>query len=256
MAIEVFNRYENKYKMDQATFEKVIEVMDCHMEADAYNVGHQCYTISNIYYDTPDDQLIRRSLSKPKYKEKLRLRSYGIPEMDSKVYLEIKKKYYGLVNKRRTTLRLDEAYSLLHDGMIPPFQEYMNSQVLNEILYFLNHYELKPKVYIAYDRLAYFEKGNCDLRISFDTKIRSRRTQVGLEQGDFGTPLLEEGLWLMEIKTSRSMPVWLTEMLSRLELRESSFSKYGTEFRRMVHTPQPKLRKKKLILPDRCRQVI
>ena len=256
MAIEVFNRYENKYKMDQATFEKVIEVMDCHMEADAYNVDHQCYTISNIYYDTADDQLIRRSLSKPKYKEKLRLRSYGVPEMDSKVYLEIKKKYYGLVNKRRTTLQLDEAYSLLHDGMVPPVQEYMNSQVLNEIIYFLDCYKLQPKVYIAYDRLAYFEKGNCDLRISFDTNIRTRRTQVGLEQGDFGTPLLDPDTWLMEIKTSRAMPVWLTDMLTSLKIRGTSFSKYGTEFKRTVHTPQPRIKKKKFILPDRCRQVI
>ena len=118
MAIEIFNRYEHKYKLDTKTFNKVLEIMDEHMELDSHCGEHSLYTIANIYYDTKDNSLIRESLSKPAYKEKLRLRSYGVPDMDSKVFLEIKKKYRGLVNKRRTTLELGEAYGTEYKNMM------------------------------------------------------------------------------------------------------------------------------------------
>lgn len=234
MAIEIFNRYEHKYKMDTETFHKVLKVMDEHMELDKHCQNHSFYTIANIYYDTPDNELIRRSLSKPVYKEKMRLRAYGVPDMDTKVFLEIKKKFNGLVNKRRTTLELHEAYDFIETGKAPELKDYMNGQVVKELEYFLHNYDLKPAVYIAYDRLAYFEKGNDDLRISFDTNIRTRRYDVALESGDHGEKLLDNDTWLMEIKTSMAKPLWLCKMLSELGLKKTSFSKYGTEYKNML----------------------
>ena len=208
--------------------------MDAHMQLDSHNKGHKTYPIANIYFDTDDDYLIRKSISKPAYKEKLRLRSYGVPDDESKVYLEIKKKYNGLVNKRRTKIKLNEAYEFVKSGNIPCDKDYMNLQVVNEITYFLSRYDLKPKVYLAYDRIAYFEKGNPDLRISFDTNIRSRRYDVHLEDGDYGETLMKDNIYLMEIKTSLAMPLWLTEMLTDLGIRRQSFSKYGTEYKKYV----------------------
>ncbi len=128
----------------------------------------------NIYFDTEDDYLICHSLEKLKYKEKLKLRTYGVPNETTKVYLKIKKKFNGLVIKRRTTLRLNEAYDFVQTGNVPQEKDYMNAQTVKEISYFLTCYDLSPKVYLAYDRIAYFEKGNSDLRISFDQNIRSR----------------------------------------------------------------------------------
>lgn len=240
MAIEVFNRYEHKYMLDRKTYEKVIEVMDQHMELDSHNENHKPYTIANIYYDTADDHLIRASLQKPKYKEKLRLRAYGVPKKDSKVFLEIKKKYNGIVNKRRTTLKLKEAYEFVSSGKKPNLKDYMNAQVLEEINYFLKVYDLTPKLYLAYDRVAYFEKGNPDLRISFDTNIRSRRYDVRLEAGDYGELLLDGDVYLMEVKTSLAKPLWLVHMMTDLDIKRTSFSKYGTEFKEMVNSPQMK----------------
>lgn len=240
MAIEVFNRYEHKYMLDRKTYEKVIEVMDQHMELDSHNENHKPYTIANIYYDTADDHLIRASLQKPKYKEKLRLRAYGVPKKDSKVFLEIKKKYNGIVNKRRTTLTLKEAYDFVKSGKKPNLKDYMNAQVLEEINYFLKVYDLTPKLYLAYDRIAYFEKGNPDLRISFDTNIRSRRYDVRLEAGDYGELLLDGDVCLMEVKTSLAKPLWLVHMMTDLDIKRTSFSKYGTEFKEMVNSPQMK----------------
>lgn len=240
MAIEVFNRYEHKYLLNRDTYKRVIEVMDKHMVLDSHNKNHEPYTIANIYYDTQDDYLIRKSLSKPAYKEKLRLRAYGVPELSSKVFLEIKKKYNGIVNKRRTTLKLDEAYSFVASGEKPQTEQYMNGQVLSEIEYFLHMYDLQPKLYLAYDRIAYFEKGNPDLRISFDMNIRSRRYDVRLDYGDYGEKLLSDDVFLMEVKTAFAKPLWLTDMLTKFGIKRKSFSKYGTEFKRMINSENDK----------------
>ena len=234
MSIEVFNRHEKKFLLDTTAYQSIHSRLMEHMELDEYNKTHEFYTISNIYYDTEDDYLIRHSLSKPKYKEKLRLRAYGIPESNGKVFLEIKKKFNGLVNKRRTTLKLEEAYSFLASGIKPELMKYMNKQVLSEIEYMLKIYRLEPKLYLAYDRKAMFCKENHDLRITFDSNIRTRRYDLKLESGSCGEPLLEEGKWLMEVKAENCMPLWLSKLLSEYSVYSTSFSKYGTEYQRRI----------------------
>ena len=140
-----------------------------YMVTDKYNTGGRSYTISNIYFDTEDNDLIRTSLSKPVYKEKLRMRAYGVPDTNAKVYLEIKKKFRGRVNKRRTSLRLQEAYDFVATGRKPNLREYMNHQVLAEIEFFLRCHDVRPALYLAYDRRAYFSTESPDLRITFDS---------------------------------------------------------------------------------------
>ncbi|MDR3277847.1 MAG: polyphosphate polymerase domain-containing protein, partial [Oscillospiraceae bacterium] len=173
VAIEIFNRYENKYLINEKTFTRIQDRLSDYMELDAYNKLHETYAIANLYYDTGDSHLIRTSLAKPAYKEKLRLRAYGVPDGDSEVYVEIKKKVSGLVNKRRSALTLEEAYAFLRGGIPPAPQPYMNGQVLREVAYMLERHALEPTLYLAYDRRAYFGIGQHDLRISFDTNIRS-----------------------------------------------------------------------------------
>lgn len=233
MAIEVFNRYEHKYMLSEEQYAGAVEIIGKHMTADAYCQVGKPYTIANIYYDTKDDFLIRTSLQSPVYKEKLRLRSYGVPNEESDVFLEIKKKYKGIVNKRRSAMKLSDARALLGNESTE-ITEKMNRQVVREIEYFLSVHAVAPKVYIAYDRIAYFEKGNPDLRISFDMNIRSRRFDTALEKGDYGTPLVSGGAYLMEIKTALSKPLWLCRMLDELEIKRTSFSKYGTEYKRSL----------------------
>lgn len=234
MAIEVFNRYENKYLMDTKAFYNIYNDLMAYMEPDEHNKDDKFYTISNLYYDTEHHSLIRTSLAKPKYREKLRIRSYGVPGSDAKVYLELKKKVFGLVNKRRTSLRLDEAYEFVRTGEAPAYRKGMNQQVIREIEYFLSRYELQPMVYLAYDRIALFCKGNRDLRITFDTNIRSRRYDLTLEAGDHGEQLMERGQWLMEVKAEKTVPVWLSKMLSEHQMYRTSFSKYGNEYKKSI----------------------
>ena len=232
MAIEVFNRYEKKYLLDTETYLWLSERIKEHMNPDKFNKDGRLYNIANIYYDTADDALIRASIEGPVYKEKLRLRSYGVPGMDDEVFLEIKKKYKGLVNKRRTRLKLGEAYDLVRNGVQPKAAPYINKQVLNEITYFLNIYDLVPKLYLTYDRMAYFDKEDDDFRVTFDTNIKTRRYNVGLEMGNEGKLLIGNDLWLMEVKTSKAVPLWFTELLSEKGIRATSFSKYGTEYKK------------------------
>ena len=234
MAIETFQRYENKYLLDIQTMTQLQRQIADHMELDAYNKNGQTYSISNIYFDTPDSYLIRTSLQKPAYKEKLRLRAYGVPGLETPVFIEIKKKFRGLVNKRRSKIKLADACDFLANGILPEEQPCHNRQVLREIAYFLQTYEIQPSLYLAYERLAYFGREDKNLRISFDTNIRSRRSDLRLEHGDWGEPLLESGQRLMEIKVTGNMPFWLARSLSDCQIKPVSFSKYGFEYKQWI----------------------
>ena len=234
LAKEVFSRFEVKYAINTAKKDILIAALQEYMVADKYNVGGNPYTICNVYYDTDDNYLIQKSVSKPVYKEKLRLRGYGVPNPGDLVFLEIKKKYKGVVNKRRTRLELEEAMRFTLAGEIPEQKPYINSQVMNEIKYFMSIYDLKPKLYLAYDRLAFFDKNDSEFRVSFDTNIRTRRYDLRLDAGDYGEKMFDDDVWLMEVKINKNLPLWFTRLLDENEIYHSSFSKYGTEYARLV----------------------
>ncbi|MBQ3546073.1 MAG: polyphosphate polymerase domain-containing protein [Lachnospiraceae bacterium] len=234
MAIEVFNRVEKKYLIDADTYERFCQAIEPYMNYDKHCVDGAFYSINNIYYDTDTDELIRRSIDKPPYKEKLRLRSYGVPELEDKVWLEIKKKFKGIVNKRRTLIRLYRAYDFVEKGIIPKASGYLNEQVVKELKYFIDFYNPKPKLFLKYDRIAMFGKEDSELRITFDTNITTRRYDLRLEAGQHGEKLLEEDMILMEIKTIDSLPLWLTNILTNFEIKSNSFSKYGTEYLKYI----------------------
>ncbi len=215
----VFERTEKKYLIRQDALDKFLAAIDPYVEKDRYGE----YTICNVYYDTVSDELIRHSLEKPVYKEKMRLRSYGTPKPDDKVFLEIKKKFKGVVYKRRISLRYEEAMRYLEHGEKPT----NDSQILREIDYFIRFYRPKPKLYLAYDRIAFSGINEKDLRITVDQGIRSRWDNVKLDAGDYGEQLLSEQEYLVEIKTVDAFPLWLTEILAELEIFPTTFSKYG-----------------------------
>ena len=233
MDTEVFNRYEYKYLVDVDKFNNLSKLISENMLLDDHNVNNKLYTISNIYYDTNDDYLIRRSLSRPLYKEKLRLRTYDVPDMQDKAFVEIKKKFNGIVNKRRTLMNVSDAYDLLNSLEFSPTEDYLNNQ-LYEIKYFLKNYSPVPKVFIAYDRLAYVSNDNSDLRVSFDFNIRSRRDNLKLQNPFEAEPLLSKNIAVMEIKTAYSMPLWLTCALTGASIKRIRFSKYGKEYQKYL----------------------
>lgn len=235
MPIEVFNRYEKKYIITEEIYRLIIPQLEEYMEVDVHSRNGGFYTICNIYYDTPDNEIIRRSIERPVYKEKLRLRSYGIVGLKDKVYLEIKKKFNGSVNKRRTVITLEDAYRYLGTKQKPEPLNHMNGQILNEIDFMVQRYEiLNPVLFLSYDRNALFGIEDKSFRITFDTNIRTRRYDLGLEFGNYGDLLLPEDQWVMEVKINGAVPLWFAQLLSRYRIYPVSFSKYGTEYQRTM----------------------
>lgn len=239
MAITTFERKEIKFLINMEQYEKLLERLTEYMEYDKFCVGGNEYGIYNIYYDTPDDFLIRESLSKPFYKEKIRLRSYyECAKPDDTVFLEIKKKIGGVVNKRRITLTLSEAEKYINYGIRPKDNgDYIRSQILGELDVFMSNYKpLTPKQYISYKRTAFFGRDDKNFRLTFDSAITGRRHQLGLSEKNFGDQLIESDQRLMEVKILDSMPIWLADCLSELNIYKTSFSKYGTAYKKHVKT--------------------
>ena len=218
-----FARYEQKYFLTPAQQQDLTEILQKHCRPDEYGR----YSISSLYYDTPDYRLVRASLQKPVYKEKLRLRSYGTPGERDPVFAELKKKYRGVVYKRRICLEACLAEPFLYDLM----PDYPAGQIGREILRFQQVYRAEPKVFLAYQRTALAGIDDPELRITFDTDIRWRTRELDLGLGSGGAPLLPDDRVLMEIKFPAACPLWLSRALSALRIFPTSFSKYGSCYR-------------------------
>ncbi len=220
-----FKRYEKKYLLTREQYHIMRLGMASRMQPDE----HPRYSISNIYYDTERFDLVRASLEKPVYKEKLRLRSYGVPGSLDPAFLEIKKKYDGVVYKRRVTMKSRDAVQYLNGT-----RKGDESQIGREIDYFLRLYRPEPKVFIAYEREAWAAADGGELRITFDTGLRVRSNDLDLRLGDHGVPLLDDDRILMEIKIPGTAPLWLARLLSAGGIYPVSFSKYGTYYKKFV----------------------
>ena len=248
MTIEIFQREEIKFLLTDEQYRKLLPELEQYMNPDPFCIGGKDYGIYNIYYDTPDDHLIRASLSKPYYKEKIRLRSYMSPaKEDDLVFLEIKKKIGGIVNKRRITLTLEEAEAYMQKGTHPSDNgKYIRRVVLDELDCFCSRYPLVPKQYISYQRAAFFGKTDKNFRLTFDRQLTQRRTNLNLRSGDYGTLLIPETSHLMEVKISGAMPMWLAQQLAALRIYKVSFSKYGTAYRLYTTTGKKEEEKRNL----------
>ena len=218
--LNTFERYETKYMLTKSQKALLLEKMEGRMKLDSYGRT----TIRNIYYDTPDMRLIRRSLEKPVYKEKLRVRSYCLADKDSTVFVEIKKKYNDVVYKRRISIKESQAMDWLSGKISNP----LDSQISEEIEYMRTFYKgLAPACFLSYEREAFFPLEDSDLRITFDENILARNTNMSLTKGPYGTRIIPDNKTLVEIKSSGAFPVWLTDFLSENRIRKISFSKYG-----------------------------
>ncbi len=222
-----FQRYEKKYMLNPTQYQSMLEGMRRYVQPDRYGQ----YSLCNIYYDTDDYRLIRASIEKPVYKEKLRMRSYGVPKDADNVFVEIKKKFKGVVYKRRVTMSASDAIKYINKHTAPPNE----NQICREIDWFMQSYRPKPKVFIAYDREAYAGNETPDLRITFDTNLRWRDTGLDLRMGDYGKPLLSDEQTLMEVKIPGAAPVWLARLLSEVGAFPCSFSKYGICYKTQLY---------------------
>lgn len=236
-AINVFRRRETKFLVDQQAYENLIPKIREHMEPDAYCAAKGSYPIANLYYDTENSDVIRASLEKPFYKEKLRMRAYGIPGTeDTPVFLEIKKKIDGVVSKRRAQMKFCEAKRFLKDRTLPENADYVTRQVLREIGYYLDTHEVRPVIRICYDRQGYFDREDPAFRLTFDENIRYLKAagpgkDVRFTDGRKGKAVLPAYFRLMEVKIMDAYPLWFSHLLGDAGIFPVSFSKYGTAYK-------------------------
>lgn len=214
----VFKRVEEKYLLTKEQKELLFEKINPYLKKDPFYES----TICNIYFDNQNNDLIINSIDKPVFKEKIRLRSYQVPELNDEVFLEIKEKYKGVVGKRRIKMTLQEFYDYYDQKNYD-----QNNQIMKEIDYYFNYYHLKPYIYLAYDRKSYRSKEDNNLRITIDSNLRSRYEDLRLELGDAGNKFFKDDYYIIEIKTLGAIPLWLVRSLSELKIYPVSFSKIG-----------------------------
>ena len=223
----IFRRFEMKYMITLDQKRILLQAMEPYMKLDKYGRS----TIRNVYFDTDHYRLIRRSIEKPAYKEKLRIRSYAQATPDATVFVEVKKKYEKIVYKRRLPLPERDAMAWIRREAPCPVE----TQISREIDYFVDFYgKLKPAMFLSYEREAYYEKGGGDFRVTFDDTILCRTTDVDPCAPVYGTPILPEGMVMMELKCSGGIPLWMVAVLSRERIYKTSFSKYGNAYQKLV----------------------
>ena len=222
--MEVCNRIEQKYVLSKNEYDLLYNEIKNHIEKDTYFKS----TICNIYFDTESDDLIIKSIEKPPYKIKVRLRSYKVPNKNDTVFLELKSKYNKTVYKRRIELTLKDFYAYLDSGKLPN-----NNQVMKEVDYIFKKYDLKPRMFLAYDRSSYYNKDDKNFRITFDENLRSRCDNLKLEYGDSGKLYSKDKFYIMELKSLNAIPLWFIDILSKLNIYPKSFSKYGNIYKKL-----------------------
>lgn len=230
--ISSFKRFEKKYMLDEEQYKNFIYAVNEHMKMDGYGE----HTISNIYFDTDNFDLIRNSLEKPVYKEKLRLRTYGMVDTDTPAFFEIKKKFDGIVYKRRIEVKYGDILELINTMEKSSYNSliYEFNQIYKEINYFYKIYNPKPKVVIAYDRCAYYSEDS-ELRLTIDKNIRFRDIELDLRLGSHGINILPSNYYIVEIKSPDAMPMWLVNTISNNQMYPTSYSKYGEYYKFLLN---------------------
>lgn len=221
--IVVMKRYELKYIINKDQERAFRKKLEGHMLPDRFGLS----SIASLYYDTPDYRLINASIEKPEFKEKMRLRSYGLATDSSPVFLELKRKAYGIVYKRRvqSTIPLVSKF-FAKEGDICA-----GGQINREITYFRDMYpDMAPACLIIYDRTAFYQPDG-DLRLTVDNNPRYRVSDLDLRKSMDGISLLPEGFSILEIKVQEAMPLWLSGILDELKIYKNSFSKYGEAYK-------------------------
>ncbi|MFC4024830.1 polyphosphate polymerase domain-containing protein [Oceanobacillus longus] len=228
MAIEIFRRKEQKYLITKEQYKNLINLISPYMRPDKFGQNGK-YTVTSLYFESNDHKIYFETKNKLKYRQKLRLRVYNDTDITGTAFFEIKQKHKKVVNKRRMLLSLQEAYRYIEmkEDCLDNY-ETSNKQVLREIDYFRNLYQLKPEMIVSYGRHALHGITDADLRITFDFNLRCRNNDLSLENGTYGSHFIDQNLIVLEVKVNDSVPLWLTRILQELDCEQRSASKFCT----------------------------
>lgn len=229
MALEIFKRKEQKYLITVAQYQEMLTRLSPYMRADKNGNGGK-YTVTSLYFESPTNTIYFETKNKLPYRQKLRLRVYDEANEQSTAFFEVKQKHKKVVNKRRLRLPVTEANRYLQDCLEAPLAAYetTNEQVMREIHYFRQLYQLQPEMIVSYDRHALHGIHDADLRITYDFNLRCRNDDLHVENGSFGEYFIDPNLVVLEVKVNDSVPLWLTRILQDVNCEQRSASKYCT----------------------------
>ena len=232
---ENFSRVETKYMLSADQIPEIEKVL---MDHGLIKMDFGNTLIQSLYYDTPDHLLIRQSLERPGFKEKLRLRTYGEAYSGSSAYLEMKRKYKGIVYKRRTMMSLQAAMKVPEKADMPDSA----GQTGREILWMVKRYHPVPAVVIRCNREQWIHSVNSEFRITIDRDICFRNWNLDLRANESHIPLTDASQRLMEIKAGNAIPRWLVKILWETGSQHVHYSKYGLAYQRIL-TDQSDIRR-------------
>lgn len=229
MALEIFRRKEQKYLITIEQYREMIARLSPYMRSDT-NGNNGRYTVTSLYFESPDHKIYYETKNKLKYRQKLRLRVYDEADESSTAFFEVKQKHKKVVNKRRLRLSVTEANRYLATNVNAPLDDYetTNDQVMREIHYFRQFYQLKPEMIVSYDRHALHGIDDAELRITYDFNLRCRNDDLYVEHGSYGDYFIDPNLVVLEVKVNDSVPLWLTRILQDLDCEQRSASKFCT----------------------------
>lgn len=222
-----FKRKETKYIVDKKTFELLEKELRQYMMADEFATS----TITNIYFDNEDFDMIQDSLAKKNGREKIRMRVYdATPSESSQAFLEIKKKENKIGYKYRLTSNPVSVTNYIENGVID--STIKDDKVTSELEMLRERYgTIKPKKYIYYDRVSYKGIEDKKVRLTIDKNLLYRDYDVDAMEGKFGKNLLDPTKVIMEVKVPEERPEWLVALLEKYQIEKQSFSKYGNAYK-------------------------
>lgn len=222
-----FKRIETKYIVDKETFVLLEKDLQKHMVSDEFATS----TITNIYFDNEDFDMIQDSIAKKNGREKIRMRIYDAqPSASSQAFLEIKKKENKIGYKYRLTSNPLSVTNYIEKGVID--QTITDEMVTSELERLRERYgTIKPMMYIYYDRVSYKGIEDKKIRLTIDKNLLYRHYDVAATEGKFGEALLDPNKVIMEIKVPEQLPDWLLALLEKYQLEKQSFSKYGNAYK-------------------------
>ena len=237
--MDTFERKETKYLLTPMQYIQFRALAEGHMAPAEYHESD----VMSVYYDTPDDLLVNRSIAGGKYKEKLRVRAYGRGETtpETPVFIEIKKKFKGVTYKRRVNCTQAAADAFL-GGM--DYEQAIDTwpladaqaqdaahgrialQIAGEIAWMRDHYDgLAPRMDVRTHRLSFVDADDPELRITFDADVSWRKAGSSREHS-----LFANGERILEVKCAQAYPMWLVAVLNECGARPQSVSKYGRAY--------------------------
>ncbi len=222
-----FERIEKKFWLSASQYNELLPTLEHYLCYDEYGAS----TVCSIYYDTPDFALIRRSIERPLFKEKLRVRSYGIPRDDDAVFVEIKRKLNGIGYKRRISVSFAQAKRLMRGEAV----SFTGTQTEREIAELVRRYRPRPAVCMTYTRFAMYGRQDSSFRVTVDSRLRYTTERPEQPAAEAMLPITDDDTKvLMEIKANGAIPQWLTDEMSRLKIYQAPFSKVGTCYTRHI----------------------